>query len=155
MPSRIKRSDNEIELGAEYICLQLHPKGLRSAFLGDLHSAYKADLIVYVLQQLSWGMRDLFIALFATYLASSGEECKSKRIQKLIKEQEMKLAKLSKLITTESKTYVKKHASQRLDLHLKVLEEVRNYDPSIEKLLEETAHLLEEQGKEGLVKNIK
>jgi hypothetical protein len=110
-----------------------------------------------VLQELSFGMRDLLIALFATYLinkTSYSEESKLNKLKKLIKKQESKLDELSKLIAIESDSWVKKQASQRLGVHLQALAGVKNFDPSIEKLLEETAHLLKEEGKKGLAKRI-
>ena len=85
-----------VEPAAEYICVKLHPPKLRSKYVEHIRVSYKADLIVYVLQELSTGMTALFLGLLTNYLYD--------KYKKKPRNKRREDDKLKKLIATQNRT---------------------------------------------------
>jgi len=144
---------------AEYICVNIHPPKLRSTYVEHLRSAYKADVIVYVLQELSTGMTALFLGLITNYLYDKYKRPRNKRREnerrkKLIARQGRTIKALERLLANGQDRRIASAAAQSLAFHKETLMKVKNSDASIEVLVKESIHVLEAKGSDALTEEI-
>jgi len=142
----------EIEVAAEFLCVQLHPEHLRADYVRDISVDYHAEEIVYVLQALSNGMTSLFIGLITAYLYDKTKKPDQKlaNIEKLLKEQEKTIQKLEGLLIRETDQEFHETASQHLELQKRTLVQIQDSDPEIAAILEDVLYQLKQRGKAAL-----
>lgn len=152
----VSHQQNDVTTAAEYICLHLHPKELRSNYVHDIRVEYSADPIVYVLQELSTGMTALFIGLITNYLFEKTKKPDPTiiNIQALLKKQNTKLNKLEKYIVREKDDELKKIANKHLKLHNETLRRIENFDPNLYELVDEVLCQMQQRGHQSLVDEI-
>ena len=152
---RSRKFVGRFEPASEYICVNLHPPKLRSKYVEHLRSKYKADVIVYVLQELSTGMTALFLGLITNYLYDKYKKPRNKRrendrLKKLIEQQRRTIKSLERLLAKRQDKGIARVASQSLAFHKETLMKVKNGDLSIEVLVKESVTALESKGSDAL-----
>lgn len=150
------REKSDVEAAAEYICMQLHPQGLRADYVRNIRVYYHAEAIVYVLQALSSGMTALFVGLLTNYLYDKTKkpDQTSVDLRALVEKQQKKLDELRALVAQEGKQSTKEWAAQHLELQEKTLLQVQDSDPSIAAMVEDVLKQLEQKGKSALTKEV-
>jgi hypothetical protein len=149
-----------VEPAAEYICVKLHPPKLRSKYVEHIRVSYKADLIVYVLQELSTGMTALFLGLLTNYLYDKykkkprNKRREDDKLKKLIATQNRTIKALQRLLNKEKDRRISRVAAQSLAFHKKTLMQIKNGDRSIDVLVKESIEVLESKGSDALSNEI-
>src|SRR4051812_23438513 len=114
---RSRKFVGRFQPAAEYICVNLHPGKLRSQYVEHLRVSYKADVIVYILQELSTGMTALFLGLITNHLYDKFKRPRNKRREndrrkKLIAYQGRKIKALERLLVVSQDRRVDSAATQ-------------------------------------------
>jgi len=145
---RSRKFVGRFEPAAEYICVNLHPPKLRPRYVEHLRSHYKADVIVYVLQELSTGMTALFLGLITNYLYDKYKRPRNKlrendRRKKLAAKQGRTIKALERLLEKEEDKRIERVAAQSLAFHKEALMKVKDGDVSVELLVKDSIEALE------------
>lgn len=154
----MRHYDDPIEATAEYVCVELHPRVLRSRYVEHISVSYRAEIIVYVLQALSTGMTALFVGLLTNYLYDKAKKKHGVKertdLKKLVAEQKKNIRKLEKLLEAERSRAAVKEARLSLTFHQNILVQIENHDPSLETLIADAIKQLEQKGKDKLLKHV-
>jgi hypothetical protein len=154
----MRNYDDSIEATAEYVCVELHPRVLRSRYVEHISVSYRAEIIVYVLQALSTGMTALFVGLLTNYLYGKAKKKRGIKektdLKKLVAEQKKTIRELEKLLKAERSRAAVKEARLSLTFHQNILVQIENHDSSLETLIADAIKQLEQKGKDKLLKHV-
>jgi hypothetical protein len=127
------------------------PRSQQEAYVRDIRVKYKADLVVSILQAISYGMTAIFIGLLTNYLydkaktkAPPGEVLELKRA---LRKQRSELRKLKRLLESRKGSG---SGHRRYEAYDRVLTKIAKSDPSITKAIEDAIKQLERRGAEAL-----
>ena len=152
----MRYTNDDLEAAAEYICVQLHPEEIRADYVRNIRVHYRAEEIVYVLQALSSGMTGLFIGLFTNYLYDKVKkpDSSSTELKKLLEEQNGRLGKLEKLLAKECDLEFADIARKHRDLHQKIVCQIQDSNPEIERIVEDVLEQLRRRGRNALTDDV-